>query len=198
MERKKVNKPFAIGMTAMILIIVAAIIFAIVWSAYHPYVPEGGKGSEGLSYTLTDDGAGYKVSAGDCTDADVIVMSEYDGKKVTEVAYGAFKDMTDLKSVTLPANVEKIGASAFEGCSSLKSADITASGIKEIGENAFKGTALESIVIPGWVTKIGDGAFDGCSSLTEIKFGGTKAEWEAVDKGGNSFDGIVVTYSIKK
>ena len=46
----------------------------------------------------------------------------------------------------------------------------------------YKGSDAD-VVIPGSVTKIGESAFNGCSSLKEIRFAGTKEQWEAVKKG---------------
>ena len=36
--------------------------------------------------------------------------------KVTEIASEAFLDKSNIISVTLPSNLEKIGAAAFKGC----------------------------------------------------------------------------------
>ena len=40
---------------------------------------------------------------------------------VTEISSQAFKDYTNLTSVTIPSSVTQIGYSAFEGCTSLTS-----------------------------------------------------------------------------
>jgi len=43
------------------------------------------------------------------------------------------------------------------------------SGVKKIGEGAFRGcSSLTSVVIPESVKKIGEGVFYGCSSLTSV------------------------------
>ena len=41
------------------------------------------------------------------------------GSSVTEIGEGAFKDCTNLESITIPDSVTKIGDSAFEGCNSI-------------------------------------------------------------------------------
>jgi len=35
------------------------------------------------------------------------------------------------------------------------------------------------------VTEIGSGAFASCRSLSDVQFGGTMAQWKAVQKGGD-------------
>ncbi len=53
-----------------------------------------------------------------------------------------------------------------------------------IGYYAFQNfSELKSVTIPDSVTEIGMGAFYNCSSLTNITFKGTKAQWEAIQKG---------------
>lgn len=57
-------------------------------------------------------------------------------------------------------------------------------GLMEIGDNAFRGCeSLTSVNIPEEVTEIGDGAFEGCTALAEIRFEGTREQWEAIKKG---------------
>ncbi len=61
---------------------------------------------------------------------------------------GAFKNCTDMTSVTIPVSVTNIGRWTFENCSS-----------------------LTSVTIPNSVTSIGEGAFSGCSGLTSVTLG---------------------------
>ncbi len=57
------------------------------------------------------------------------------------------------------------------------------SDVTEIGEAAFRDAIISSITIPATVTKIGKYAFEDCADLSEIIFLGTRAQWEAVEKG---------------
>ena len=122
----------------------------------------------------------------------------------------AFNGCAALASVKIPEGVTEIGKAAFEGCNitelshpcltikggvAIKDgvAEYCASqareivipdGVTEIGGYAFKGCkSLASVVIPAGVTKIGGQAFYGCKALAAVEFGGTMAQWEAVEKG---------------
>lgn len=120
---------------------------------------------------------------------------------VTEIGQKAFKDASSVENVTFAVNtetgkvkgVEKIGISAFDGCSSLQElvlpetvtevlqgafanegalvkADMSrAASLKKWDKESFKGdTALAEVILPtaGGITAIPDGAFAGCTSLT--------------------------------
>ena len=100
----------------------------------------------------------------------------------------AFRNFTNLKSVTIPRNVTGIGSGAFSGCSNVAKlvyadgcAKALSTGLKSVSEvslpqtlqaidaNAFKNfTNLKSILIPANVSSIGDYAFQGCKSITSI------------------------------
>ncbi len=90
---------------------------------------------------------------------------------------GAFADCVALTSIEIPASVETIEATAFKGCSSLKSVIFEdGSQLKTIGgqgdaSGAFTDcVALASIEIPASVENIGAGAFHRCSSLASVTF----------------------------
>ena len=64
---------------------------------------------------------------------------------------------------------------------------IIPAGVTEIGDEAFYNcTSLVSITLPASVKKININSFELCESLTDIRFGGTKAQWNAVDKDEDS------------
>ena len=85
-----------------------------------------------------------------------------------ETVTSLFRDLTDIKKVTLSKNVKTICSYAFQGYSSLTSVTIPNS-VTSIGSNAFQGcSGLTSVTIPNSVTTIGSYAFQGCSGLTSV------------------------------
>ena len=76
--------------------------------------------------------------------------------------------MDSTGTLTIPANVTKIGYGAFSGLDGLKKIIIPPS-VKEIGAYAFcNNKTLETVIIQGDLTTIGEYAFDGASKLKEI------------------------------
>ncbi|MDE5614118.1 MAG: leucine-rich repeat protein [Treponemataceae bacterium] len=124
---------------------------------------------------------------------------------VTHIGSYAFDGCTSLESVTIPANVTYIGMDVFYGCTNLKSVEIP-EGVTSIGDSMFYGctslvsveipdsvtyiggyafygcTSLTSVDIPAGVTEIGYGAFWWCTSLASVTYGGTKEDWNGIDK----------------
>lgn len=115
---------------------------------------------------------------------------------VTNIDFFAFRDCTDLTSITIPNSVTSIGGRAMENCSSLTSIIIPGSvtsigddafqlcssltsvtileGVKDIGQGAFHYCAnLTSITIPNSVTSIGSNAFSGCTNLQYNEYSNT-------------------------
>ena len=100
--------------------------------------------------------------------SDLVILSEYNGVKVTSIGDSAFNNSFSLMSITIPNSVTSIGAYAFSYGYSLTSITIPDSVIS-IGDSAFEYCpSLTSITIPDSVTSIGSWAFCGCSSLTSI------------------------------
>lgn len=76
----------------------------------------------------------------------------------------------NLKKVTLPQSVQKIGKESFYRCTSLKDFAMPQS-VASIGESAFyQCCSIENVVIPNGITSIADHAFQSCSSLKDITF----------------------------
>jgi len=100
--------------------------------------------TEGLFFTLINNGIAYSVSKGTATAAEVVIPSFFEGKPVTHIADNGFINYSNMTSISIPAN------------------------ITSVGYNAFSNTGLTSVTIPASVTFIGDYAFDYCTSLTNI------------------------------
>ena len=90
---------------------------------------------------------------------------------VAAIGTGAFRNLTTLKSVTLPEKgLTKIGEAAFYGCTSLKEIEIPET-IYTVWLYTFKNcTALEKVKFPKSLIKVDQGAFENCTSLPYIYF----------------------------
>lgn len=122
----------------------------------------------------------------------------------------AFSNCSALKDVTVPASVKKldsytfkfsgletatvyaetVGDSAFLDCGSLKKV-IFGGGVKTIEETVFDMCdALEEVELPTTLESIGKGSFSGTiTQLSTVKYGGTKAQWDALKDNGKISDG---------
>ena len=127
------------------------------------------RATEGLEYTLSDDGTYYICSGiGTATDTDIYIADTYNDKPVISIKPMAFYLCRSLTSVTIPESVTSIGGGVFGQCSNLTSVTLP-KGINSISAVLFSGcTSLRSINIPDSVTSIGIEAFNGCSSLTGV------------------------------
>jgi hypothetical protein len=79
--------------------------------------------------------------------------------------------------IIIPDTVTRIGKSAFEGCTNLKTITLSNS-ITEIPDNCFKNSinnknGTGNIIIPDTVTRIGISAFEGCQKLGNITLSNT-------------------------
>ena len=162
--------------------------------------------------------SGNVISLGNCTDADIIIPSNYENFKVTIIDEYCFSYKSNIKSIVLPetittikmkafyqfANLENIHLSAnittiedyaFSKCYSLKTISLSKS-LTTIGNSAFAYCSkLESVYMDKSVTNISGGAFQDCTLLTDIYFNGTMEEWNSIEKGKN-WDLGITTYTI--
>ena len=127
------------------------------------------KGTDGLQYSLSDDGTYYVCQGiGTAGVTDIIIANIYEGKLVKSIAEKAFSGCSNLKSITIPDSVTSIGNTAFWNCSNLTSITIPNS-VTSIGMSIFsKCTKLKSITISNRVTSIPYSAFANCSNLKSI------------------------------
>ena len=123
-----------------------------------PYPDENA--SQGLEFALNDDSVSYAAAGiGTCTDADIIIPSQYNGLPVTAIRRQAFEDCTSITSVMMPGSIRSIGSDAFRGCINLASITIP-DGVTSIGDYAFAyADNLASITLPDSITQIGQYAF---------------------------------------
>ena len=87
--------------------------------------------------------------------------------KLNTISLNAFRDLTKLKFINIPDNVEIIGRNAFRDCSSLTDVVIHA---KTVHSQAFMGcVSLTSVTIESSVKTIQSKAFSGCSSIEIVE-----------------------------
>ena len=128
-----------------------------------------GQGTNGKLVTLDLSGSKI-VKGGDCYYRVDNGYSTYYHYYTSDDVIGdyAFKNCSDLTSLTLPSSVTWIGEYAFKYCSGLTSLTLPSS-VTSIGEFAFRYcSGLTSLTIPSGVTSIGIYAFHGCSGLTSL------------------------------
>ena len=124
-----------------------------------------------LRWLFTDNGVLVITGKGKMNDylyRNRLPWYKYDIKRIiigdgaTTIGEAAFKDCSNLTSVTIPNSVTTIGRHAFDECSALTSVTIPNS-VTEIRYDAFAHcSALTSVTIPNSVTTIGSGAFSDC------------------------------------
>lgn len=109
---------------------------------------------------------------------------------ITELRRSCFNMSRGLERVTLPSTVERIGDSAFYGCSALTDINIPGSvkwigyeafdssgirsvqlheGLEGIDARAFCGTFISEIAIPDSVKYLGNTVFGSCEELSSVK-----------------------------
>lgn len=122
------------------------------------------KVENGVKYTLLEDDT-YSVGGtnSEIYPSALVIPSEIDGKKVSTIEEGAFKNWKGLNAAVIPNTISQIPKSAFENCATIKSLTLPSS-ITLIDENAFKDTYLEY-----------------------VRFDGSKEQWDNIEiKDGNS------------
>ena len=93
-----------------------------------------------------------------------------EGVAFTTISDNMFYDCANLKSITIPASVTRIGMGAFSGCTALESVIFEdESQLVTIDSSAFYNcSSLTSIELPSGLETIGSSAFYNCSSLSSI------------------------------
>ena len=99
-------------------------------------------------------------------------------------AHHLYLNSNEVTDLVIPSGIGSIGLGAFEGCTGLKTVEIS-NGVTSIGQYAFRGcTAITSVMIPTSVTKIGGCAFASCTSLESIYIPSS-----VTSMGGHTFSG---------
>ncbi|MBE6875927.1 MAG: hypothetical protein E7496_04265 [Ruminococcus sp.] len=110
-------------------------------------------------------------------------MNDGDTDFPVQVLYPESFQECQMKKVTIPDTVNKIGAYAFCNCTNLEEVS-GMENVENIAEGAFEScTALKSINLPDTLTNIGKEAFAFCTALTEVTVPGNV----------NAFGGYIFT-----
>ena len=95
---------------------------------------------------------GVNISKGKCVDKDLVIPSDYNGKKINFI--GQFNNMNTLETVEIMEGPVSIFSYAFDRCCNLK-----------------------DVYLPKSIKKCGAGAFDGCINLENVYYSGTIDDW---------------------
>lgn len=103
---------------------------------------------------------------------DIVILDKFtvgtDEYVVTSIGEGAFRQNSNIKSISIPETVKDIGTAAFASCNSLATVQLPV-GLTQIAPELFRGSIqLVSVVIPSSVSTIDYWAFGGCTSLTDL------------------------------
>ena len=116
------------------------------------------------------------------------------GDGITALGERNFMNYPTLKTVTVKGNLSKIGNSAFEGCTALRSVKVKESTMIMLGEYTFLNcTALTDADLPGSKMKsIGSKAFWGCTSLNKFDFSDVSRIQDFAFANCSSFENITI------
>ena len=117
-------------------------------------------------------------------------------KKLTHIFSFSFANCVRLTSINFPEGLEDFYEGVFLGCTSLKSITLP-EGFLLIGSNVFDGCSnLTSISLPASLRSVMSEAFHGCNKLSTVKYAGTKSLWETVEisSGNDKLTSAAITY----
>ena len=158
--------------------ILAGVILASGMMSFGAYAAEQTYDINGILYSVADEAAKtakvYEVADATKLSGDIVLPEKVtlDGKEYTLVmiAGSAFKNCTNVTSMTLPSTLTEIGVQAFNGCSAMKSCNLGDTKITTLNTSMFLYCrSLETITIPATVTAYGINPFMENLSLKEIK-----------------------------
>ena len=117
---------------------------------------------------------------GSCTGLLSVIFPGSSKSRGLNIGGGAFARCEKLTSVTFLGSVDSIGSGAFYDCKKLMNVTFNST-VDSIDAYAFSGCdCLVSITLPAGLRLIGEGAFDRCENLTEVRFMGTREQWQNI------------------
>ena len=174
---KEIKMPKALKIVVLIVTILL-ILSALAAGAYFLFY--GGVSVGGAKYRIVLNGFYAEVVGFDSGATDVVISDKFVGLPVKSIGYDAF-DKYSLKSVVIPASVERIDERAFYSCDKLGAIEVAEENkyYKHIKGNLYTkdgktlvqyaiGKNATSFTIPDGVTSIDSYAFYSCDALKRI------------------------------
>lgn len=124
-----------------------------------------------VTYEIVNDEVVITGMNYDNYNSELIIPAMIDGRKVTKIKDGAFRNELVVR-VTIPDGMIEIGEYAFSGCGFLTYADLPVS-LKTIGNYAFDNCTLLDMEIPEKLIYLGKNAFSGTQCLHHVVIPGT-------------------------
>lgn len=126
------------------------------------------KNKDKIEYKINEDLSSYTITKINyIDDKTVFLPNTYKDLPVTKLGDEVFKK-SKIESLIIPSNIQEIGDSCFNGCSSLTVIFLPES-LKRIGNFAFAGCVkLAKIEIPKSLEEIGEYAFMYCYSIKSL------------------------------
>lgn len=199
MTRKRRARSLLIGLGTVAVVLTAMIVCIPRYvNRIVPSPSTPGVFSSGLySFSVQEDGTACILSyVGSRRNVEVPgAFGEY---TVTAIGEKAFYDK-ELKTVTFPETVARIGKGAFQYCSELESVDLShvteieeeafyfcfrleevllGEGLQRIGESAFEKTRIIEVTVPASVKRVGKSAFGNNYHLSKVTFLGSDTHLE--------------------
>ncbi|MDE6472030.1 MAG: leucine-rich repeat domain-containing protein [Clostridia bacterium] len=144
----------------------------------------GNQDSNGFLFKLNSDNASYTVKGLDTDNnsTQIVIPSTYQGKPVTNIDNYAFRNCSNMISISISPNILSIGSFAFDGCTALKGVYITdmsswckinfkgslSNPLEYARKLYLNGELVSNLVIPADITSIDYYAFYNCEDLTSI------------------------------
>lgn len=120
-----------------------------------------------FNYNISYDGKVSITGLNDTSVTSIDIPSEIDGKPVTEIAYGAFNNCKNIKSVNIPNSVISIGPSSFQNCTGITGSLVIPDSVNAVCSYAFQGcTGITELKLGNSVKYVDQYAFEGCTGIT--------------------------------
>ena len=113
---------------------------------------------------------GYELALWKDASGDIVIPEKFNEFPVISIRQLAFENNEEITSVTIPENINSVGAGVFYNCVNLLEAKIYTKDTS-VPWQLFQGCiSLEKVTLPPFTTYVGTDSFDHCISLKEVFF----------------------------